>query len=58
MSSLFFRHVSGLVMLGCVANLSAQKPRKHFLERIDDTGVIQLYADGFDSLSCCICTVP
>jgi dipeptidyl-peptidase-3 len=51
MSSLFFRHVSSLVMLVCVANLSAQNTRKHLLERIDDTGVIQLYADGFDALS-------
>ena len=24
--------------------------RRHLLERIDDTGVIQLYADGFDEL--------
>ncbi len=24
--------------------------RRHFLERVDDTGVIQLYADGFENL--------
>ena len=27
-----------------------QRERQHLLERVDDTGVIQLYADGFDDL--------
>ena len=35
----------------CASTLSAQETRQHLLERVDDTGVIQLYADGFDSLS-------
>ena len=30
---------------------SVSTERRHLLERIDDTGVIQLYADGFDELS-------
>ena len=29
----------------------APATRVHLLERVDDTGVIQLYADGFDGLS-------
>jgi len=49
-----------LVLAGCSAApvetyVNGSEPvateRRHLLERIDDTGVIQLYADGFDDLS-------
>lgn len=44
------RSLPWLVLLVSAASLPAQEARKHLLERIDDTGVIQLYADGFDEL--------
>ena len=35
---------------GSLSDAPEAEGRKHLLERVDDTGVIQLYADGFDGL--------
>lgn len=50
MSRLPFRRLMCLTILLGTLSLPAQQARKHLLERVDDTGVIQLYADGFDAL--------